>query len=135
MKPEQVELVRYRIARAKESLEEARLLFDSGHLHTAANRIYYACFYAVSALLFTDGLSSAKHSGVRTLFDQHWIKTGRLPKHLGRSYRRFYEMRQKGDYADLVAFEANEVERHLEGAAAFVNAIAAKVEEKIAGEH
>jgi len=134
MRPEEVELVRYRMARAKESIEEARLLLASDHLHTAANRIYYACFYAVSALLFTERLSSSKHSGVRALFDQHWIKTGRVPKHLGRSYRRFYDMRQKGDYADLVVFEAAEIQQHLDDATAFVDAIAEKIQESTAGE-
>lgn len=48
MTPEQGELVRYRLARAMESLEEARLLLTNGHVRTAVNRIYYACFYAVS---------------------------------------------------------------------------------------
>lgn len=134
MKPEEIELVRYRMARAKESIEEARLLLAGGHLHTAANRIYYACFYAVSALLFTERLSSPKHSGVRALFDQHWIKTGRLPKHLGRSYRRFFDMRQKGDYADLVVFDAEEIRDWLNEATAFVEEIAKKVDERIAGE-
>lgn len=95
MTPEQGELVRYRLARAMESLDEARLLFANGHVRTAVNRIYYACFYAVSALLLTKGESSPKHSGVRSLFDQLWIVTGRLPKDMGRFYRRLFDARQK----------------------------------------
>lgn len=51
MTAERGELVRYRLARAKESLGEARLLLANGHIRTAVNRIYYACFYAVSARL------------------------------------------------------------------------------------
>jgi len=53
MTPEQGQLVRYRFARAMESLDEARLLLANGHIRTAVTRIYYACFYAVSALLLT----------------------------------------------------------------------------------
>lgn len=129
MTPEQIELIRYRTARSHEALEEARLLLTNGHLHTAANRIYYACFYVASALLLGEGLSSPKHSGVRALFDRHWIKTGRIPKELGRSYRRFYEMRQKGDYADFAAFDAADIRLRLAEAESFVRAITEKVRE------
>ena len=41
-------LIRYRLDRAYESIEEAKLLLQNGHYHTAVNRLYYACFYAVS---------------------------------------------------------------------------------------
>lgn len=48
MNSELSKLVRYRFDRANETLEEAWLLFDNGHLHAAVNRLYYACFYAVN---------------------------------------------------------------------------------------
>jgi hypothetical protein len=62
MTPEERSLVQYRMARANEALEEARLLFDANHLHTYVNRLYYACFYAMSALLLTRGRSASKHA-------------------------------------------------------------------------
>ncbi len=128
MTPEQGELVRYRLARAMESLDEARLLFANGHVRTAVNRIYYACFYAVSALLLTEGESSPKHSGVRSLFDQLWIVTGRLPKDMGRFYRRLFDARQKGDYDDLVTFAPAEVRTWLDEAAVFVKRISETID-------
>jgi uncharacterized protein (UPF0332 family) len=42
------ELSEYRLSRAQESLEEAKLLGTAGHWNAAANRLYYACFYAVA---------------------------------------------------------------------------------------
>jgi uncharacterized protein (UPF0332 family) len=78
MTPETVALIRYRMARANEALAEATLLLAHEHVPTAVNRLYYAGFYAVSALLLTEGYSSPKHSGIRALFDQHWIALGRL---------------------------------------------------------
>jgi uncharacterized protein (UPF0332 family) len=59
MKPEMTTLIQYRVARALESIEEAKLLLENGHLHSSVNRLYYACFYVVSGLLITEGLSSA----------------------------------------------------------------------------
>lgn len=104
MKPEIRELVRYRVARAVETLEVARWSLQTGHLHSTVNRLYYACFYTVAALLLTENLSSSKHTGIRSLFARHWIKTGRLPREMGDLYYNLFEHRQKGDYADLATF-------------------------------
>ncbi len=133
MTPETAELVRYRLARATESLAEAKLLLANDHVRMAVNRLYYACFYAVSALLLTEGRSSPKHSGIRALFDQHWIAPGRLPKDMGRLYRRLFDSRQKGDYADLVTFDPAEARLWLEDAGAFVERIVRSVKECLEG--
>ena len=37
------DLINYRIARARETLEEARVLADTGHWNASVNRLYYAC--------------------------------------------------------------------------------------------
>jgi uncharacterized protein (UPF0332 family) len=58
------DLVLYRMTRASETLEDARILANAGRWNACVNRLYYACFYAVSALLVRHGLSSSKHAGV-----------------------------------------------------------------------
>lgn len=45
------ELARWWQTKAHESLEDAATVMEAGHLAFAVNRLYYACFYAVSALL------------------------------------------------------------------------------------
>lgn len=45
------DLIKYRIARASETLAEAKLMAKSGHWNTCINRLYYSCFYSVNALL------------------------------------------------------------------------------------
>jgi hypothetical protein len=117
-------LIAYRIARAEESLDEARLLLSAGHLNTAVNRLYYACFYAVSALLMSEGHGSSRHSGVRSLFDAHWVKPGKVPIAQGRFYRGLFNNRQKSDYADLVVFAETDVRTWLTQAEAFVALVA-----------
>lgn len=62
-------LVKYRLTRARESVDEALLLAEDSHWNTCANRLYYACFYAVNALLASRGLAASKHTGVRGLPD------------------------------------------------------------------
>ena len=124
MKQEEAEYVRLRVQRARDSLREAQLLLDGGYLIGAVNRMYYACFYAVNAMLFSEGLSSSKHSGVISLFERHWIKTGRLPVEIGKYYRQLFERRQEGDYRDTAKFERDEVEEWLAGARSFVEQVA-----------
>lgn len=84
MKEETRTLVLYRLERAREALKEAEILSESGHANTFVNRLYYACFYAVSALLLTKDLSSPKHSGVRSFFHQNFIKSGIVATDLDR---------------------------------------------------
>jgi len=99
------DLVLYRMTRADETLEDARILAKAGRWNACVNRLYYACFYAVSALLVRDGLSSSKHAGVRSLFNRQYVKTGKIPKDLARIYNDFFEKRQEGDYIDFVSFQ------------------------------
>jgi len=54
-------LIEYKITRAEETLEEAKLLFANNKLFGTVDRLYYACFYSVEALLFTKDLSFSKH--------------------------------------------------------------------------
>jgi uncharacterized protein (UPF0332 family) len=62
------------------------------------NRLLYACFYAVSALLVGHGLSSSKHAGVRCLFTKQYVKTGRISKDLARVYNDlFAKGKKRGD--------------------------------------
>ena len=89
MKPEIVEYIRYRIEQSTEAFEVAKLSLENGLLRSSVNRLYYACFYVVSALLLCEDHRSSKHSGVRALFDRHWIKPGRLPVEMAQFYRAF----------------------------------------------
>ena len=120
MKPEVTDYVRYRVARVYETLGDAELLIENDRLHSTVNRLHHACFYIVSALLLTTGLSSSKHTDVRALSFQHCIKTGTFDRDLGRLYQRLYEPRQTSDYRDFTAFERGDVVAWLEQARAFV---------------
>ena len=103
-------LIRYRIERAEETYNEALLMQTGDHWNACANRLYYACFYAVSALLVKYRLSSSKHSGIKSPFNQHIIKKKILDKSMGKLYNQLFEARQEGDYVDFVSFDRDLVE-------------------------
>jgi hypothetical protein len=123
MTQEKEALILYRLERARESLEEASLLLRNGHSNTFVNRLYYACFYAVSALLLSKDLYSAKHSGVRALFHYNFVKSGAVTVELGHIYDKLFRNRQKGDYVDLVHFDVDEVKDWHDEAEDFVKRI------------
>lgn len=121
----QAEIARYRVERAWEALREARLLADGELWSACVNRLYYACFYAVSALLMGRNLSSTKHTGLRSLFNLHFVKTGEVSRELGAIYNDLFENRKKADYMDFVRFQEDEVRPWIAEAELFVEKIAA----------
>jgi len=88
-------------------------------------------FYEVMALLLTKDLSSAKHTGIRALFNEHFIKTGKVSVELGRFFSRMYDFRQKGDYADFVQFEKERMKEWLVTAEHFINELDQVIEKDL----
>jgi len=123
MTEEEKALINYRMERAHEAIDEAKMLFDAGHINLYVNRLYYACFYAVSALLLTKNLSTSKHGYLRSLMHREFVKTGLIPKELGGHFDLLFDSRLKGDYADFASFKADDVGDWLEGTQAFVRHI------------
>jgi uncharacterized protein (UPF0332 family) len=113
-------LIHYRLERAQESLDDARLLAEANRWNACMNRLCYSCFYAVSALLVRDGLSSSRHTGVRSLLNRYYVRTGKVPRELARVYNDLFERRQEGDYADFVRFEADQVRPWIPQTEAFI---------------
>ena len=129
-----IELVNFRRERAKETLRDAKVMFDKVSLLSTVNRIYYSIFYEVIALLLTKDLSSSKHSGVRSIFNKEFVKTGFAREELGEFYNKMFEFRQKGDYGDFVEFEKEKVAGWLKRAEEFISAIDEIIEKIIEGE-
>ena len=113
-------LVKYWQEKAAESLESARSEYDAGRLSFAVNRIYYACFYGVSAVLRRRGKKFKKHKGVRSALHRDMVKNGVIEEHWGRFYDDIFESRQRGDYRPLVTFESDQVKEYLEQAEEFI---------------
>jgi len=105
VKPELAALARHRLAQAHETLAEAEQLLASQALRGAVNRLYYAAFYAARALLALREVDAARHSGVISLFQQHYVKTGLVAAETGKILARAFEKRQNSDYEDFATVE------------------------------
>lgn len=106
---ERQELVEYRIKKARETFNEIELHIENELWNTAVNRLYYACYYAVIALLIEKELQPQTHTGVRQMFGLHFIKTGIIESSIGKFFSDIYDMRQTGDYDDFITFDKNDV--------------------------
>jgi uncharacterized protein (UPF0332 family) len=113
-------VVTYWTDKAVEALASAESEHAAGRQSFAVNRAYYACFYALSSVLLGEDLRFVKHSGVRAALHRSLVKTGRLEARWGRFYDRLFENRQRGDYQELVTFEAEQVAEIVSQARGFV---------------
>lgn len=114
-------MVRYWWSKAEESLASAKREFEAGSFSFTMNRLYYAAFYGVSALLMEHDLSFKKHSGVRAAFHKQFTKTGILEPEWGRLYDQLFEDRQEGDYVTFISFEPDYVKSQLTRCAQFLD--------------
>ena len=131
MTDERESLIRFRLECAHEAMLDAESLIDAGRWRGAANRLYYAAFYAVVALLLTDELHSRKHSGVRALFMRHYGNSGRFEPELARIYKWLYDTRMNSDYSDMYDVEPDEIRSAVEPTRALIARAEALTEEKL----
>lgn len=121
-------LIQYRLERAHEALDDARLILSQkGSYASVVNRAYYAMFYAALAMLITIDRGSSKHQGVIALFDENFIKQNILPKELGKLLHRAFEMRQAGDYRDMLIVTEEQAADAVRSAIKFLTAIEEKL--------
>lgn len=92
--------------------------------------MYYACYYAVIALLINKEIQPQTHNGVRQMFGMHFIKTGIIDASIGKFFSDIFDLRQTGDYDDYITFQEEDVLDLLEPA----NELITKVEDLLSVE-
>ena len=116
-------LSRYRQQRAHETIAEIPFLCEQGFFNTATNRLYYACYYAVLALLTKNRISTTTHAGVKTMLGMHFVSKGLISKGSGRAFSNLFDSRQHGDYDDFVYSTCEEVEELYPKAQRFIEEV------------
>jgi len=116
-------LIVLKIERANETIDEVPFLIEKGFFRTAANRLYYACYYMVSALLLKNKYEVRTHNGIITLFSMNFVKTGIVTTQEGQLYRSLFELRQTGDYDEIKIIEKEDIVTRLEPAKKFLETI------------
>ena len=116
-------IVAYRIENALKTLSDIPILIEHEMWNTAVNRLYYACFCAVTALLTSVQIEAKTHVGVRRMLALHFTKTQKLSIKLSKFYTDLFENRQSSDYADFIYFDKETVEELYKQAIVFIDTI------------
>ena len=102
--------IHYRIEKANESLIDAKVLANNERWNACMSRLYYSCYYIVSALLSANDFHPKTHNGAKSKFFNEFIKTKKIDKTYGKLYSHLFSWRQETDYADFIDFDKNTVE-------------------------
>ncbi|MBN8720701.1 MAG: HEPN domain-containing protein [Sediminibacterium magnilacihabitans] len=95
--------------KAADAIENADYNFKGGFYAATANRAYYACYYCIIGLLYTQNVYSKTHQGARAKFSELFIKTSIFPIDVSDSIVLLFDYRQEADYdldADITSDEA-----------------------------
>lgn len=98
-------IVTREIEKADRTFDDVLFCMKEGKWEVAANRLYYALFHAMSALLISDGFQVKSHRGVLAMFGEHYVKTEIFAKKDGSLLSDLVIMRDNTDYNCF--FEAN----------------------------
>lgn len=102
-------IVTYRLEKAQQTIEQVKFNLPGKYWSLIANRLYYAAYYAISALLISKGYSSRTHDTTVRLFGLHFVKAGLCSLEQGKLYNKLLSLRMTGDYNDHYDLEENDV--------------------------
>lgn len=123
-------LVEYRINRAFETIDEVKSIMESGFYNTAINRLYYACYYAVNALLVKNNIPAQTHAGVKQMLGLHFVATKKLDPEYAKFYAQMFNNRISGDYDDFILFDKEMLTELLPKAEDFIITIKSLIHQK-----
>lgn len=108
--PRRNDIIDYRIEKSSQTLKEAKDVARLGYWSLAANRLYYAAYYASVALLIKNGITANTHKGAVRMICFKFVNEGILPTSDAQLLGRLFSMRQSGDYDDLFDWTKEDIE-------------------------
>jgi len=99
--PSREDIIRIKITRAVRTLSEAEKIIEFNFANAALNRLYYSCYYAATALLFSKDIFTKTHSGVQQMTGLHFVTPGLLSTDDGRFFSELFRSRMCSDYDDF----------------------------------
>ena len=117
-------VVETRLGKAVRVYGEAKGVLTLGYWETIANRLYYAAYNAVSALLIANGDDPHTHSGVIHLLGQKFVTKGLVSSEIGQLYHTLFSIRQTGDYDDSYSLSEADVAPYVEPTGKLIEEVA-----------
>jgi len=114
-----IELSQYRFRKAEEMLASAKRDMEAEDYASTNNRLYYAIFHAMRAVLALDGEDFKKHSAVIARFTLSYLKSEILPREYSKLISNASLIRNRSDYEDFYICSIEDTNVLFSGAVAF----------------
>ncbi|MEL6941911.1 MAG: HEPN domain-containing protein [Bacteroidota bacterium] len=123
MKYNKKEVIEHELRRADTSLKAASILAAEQLWNDVANRLYYACFYSISAYLTHLNIETTTHKGLRMMFHKNIIKEELMSLEWNDFFTEVWSKRQEGDYSTMVLFDGTDIEPLVDKTKEFIEII------------
>lgn len=125
------EFAKYRLERAKETLESATVLFNIKDLVGANNRAYYSIFYAIRAVLALEPIDFKRHKDVIGYFNKNYVKNEIFPRKIGSKIVQAQTIREDSDYDDEYEPSYDKTNEQIETAKELIKLVEEYIENKL----
>ena len=117
-------LINNALKKSHEAISSAESNFQNKFYSTCQNRLYYAIFYAVTALAYKEDFITSKHSQLMSWFNKKYIYTDKIfDEQLFRIYKEAFTNRRKSDYDFMYEPDDKEILASIEETKYFVSEI------------
>lgn len=96
------------LEKSDKNMEQALRTAELGYWDLVANRLYYAVFHSVNAMLLIDGIKVGTHKGTSVQFGKSYVLTGIFGRQDGILYAKLQTMREKADYQNVFTLKEEE---------------------------
>lgn len=122
-------IVRMEMEKAQKTFADAEFCAKEQKWEAAANRLYYALFHAVSALLIDHGQNVKSHRGILSLFGQHYVRTGVFSHEDGTLLSELVIMRDNADYNCFFEATAEKISPYIDPTRQFIERVKRHIEQ------
>ncbi len=117
------DLARYKLERASEELDTARLLLDNEKLKASNNRAYYSIYYSITAVLCLEPIAFKRHKDTIGYFNKNYVHTGIFPNGIGRNISKAAKIRHASDYDEFYIANREEAEKQIQTAKMMIDLV------------
>ena len=117
------------LERAEKITQQFETLREQQYWDTLVNRMYYAAFHAVSALLIHNALNVHTHRGALNVFNKEFVRTGVFTAEEGHLFSKLEGMRERGDYNCFIDATEEEIVPLIEPLKALIEKIKSKIQD------
>lgn len=129
------DLAKYKLERAREELDTAKLLFENEKLKAANNRAYYSIYYSLTAVLCLEPIAFKRHKDTIGYFNKNYVHTGLFPGEIGRNISKATKVRHASDYDEFYIASKEEAEKQIQTAKVLAELVDKYISERSNGKN